>query len=341
MGKKSAPAPPDYSSLSESSEKAAELSYKISQEQLAWSKEMWSEQKETVNTVLDTQMEQMGEQWQIAKDDRARYEEMYLPMEEQYLQKAQDWDSDERRGEEVAKAQTEVGTQFDAARQNALQRLESYGIDPSQTRSQALDLGVRMEQAKATAGAANNARTQIEKEGMGMMGESINVGRGMASQGLNYAASSQNAGNSAGNTASSWQGAGNSMGSPTAWNSAGNQSTQTGVSAKNAQFSNSMDSYNATQANSAWNTVAGLAGAGMGATGFAEGGEARAPESRGIPEKSSTGGGYNIPETVVRRKGSDYFDKMIEKGINDEKIAMRKSGVMRQALALPSPEALQ
>jgi hypothetical protein len=214
MGGKSAPSPPDYSGIAAASEEAARISAEVAREQLEWSKQMWAEQKPLVDEYVSTSSEIMQGQWETAKADRTRYEQLYQPIEEDYLQKAAGWDSDQRRADQAAKAESEISQQFDAQRKNALQRLEAYGVDPSQTRSQALDLGVRIEQAKAMAMGAKTARDQVEREGMGMRGESINVGRGMASQGLQYAGQSLAATQPIAQGSAAWQGAGAAMGSP-------------------------------------------------------------------------------------------------------------------------------
>ncbi len=58
----------------------------------------------------------------------------------------------------AGQAQADVATASNAARANATQQLESYGIDPSQTRYGALDLGSQITQAAATAGAGTASR---------------------------------------------------------------------------------------------------------------------------------------------------------------------------------------
>jgi hypothetical protein len=60
--------------------------------------------------------------------------------------------------------------------------LEGYGIDPSQTRSQAMDRGVRAMEAAAAAQAGNQGRKYVEQMGRALRGEAINIGRGMPSQ---------------------------------------------------------------------------------------------------------------------------------------------------------------
>jgi hypothetical protein len=71
------------------------------------------------------------------------------------LQEAQDYATPARREMEAGAAMADVTNQFDLARQAAQDRLESFGIDPSQVRSGALDISSRVSEAAARAGAGN------------------------------------------------------------------------------------------------------------------------------------------------------------------------------------------
>ena len=227
---------------------------------------------------------------------------------------------------------------------------------------------MRIEQAKAQAQGASNARTQTEREGMGMLGDTINIGRGLPSQGMQYAGQSLAAGQGATNSAGQWQGASNAMGSPTAWMGQSNQAIGTSGNLLSADYNNQMKAYEANQANSPWNIVGGLAGAyaGAGAPGLgaglamlAEGGELAIPPPsmqgmhEGMGEVSGPGGPkddaiparlsdgeYVIPEEVVRRKGTEFFDKLIAKTKGDLQEREQGAQVYEHAMALPPPEAI-
>ncbi|MDX1297284.1 MAG: hypothetical protein R3260_03450 [Pseudomonas sp.] len=363
------PPPPDYSGIAAASEEAAEIQAAVALEQLDWTKEMWADQRATLDEIMEVAMPQMQEQWETAKADRERYEELYQPLEEEYLERAAGWDTPARRDAEAAKIQTEISKQFDAQRKNALQRLESYGVDPSQTRNQALDLGVRIEQAKAMAQGANEARSNVEREGLGMLGESINVGRGLPAQGLQYAASSQAAQNQAAQNAAAWQGASNAMGSPTAWMAGSDRSLGTWGNALTGGYNAQLNAYNAEQANSPLSLLSSGLGVASGLgwsplgnkggefTSYANGGETAIPmEGEYIPagtevqgpggpkddmiDAKLSDGEFVIPEEVVRRKGTEFFDKLIEKTHKD--LAERAQGaqVTPNGTAIPPPTSM-
>jgi len=348
MGK-DAPDPPDFSGIAAVSEAQAKEMAEIAREQLDWSKQQWTDQQGMINPLLAQQEEISEQQWADAQEDRGRYEQLYQPMEEEYLQRAQDWDSPERRGREAAEAMVEVGSQFEAQRQNALRRLEGYGVDPSTTRSQALDLGVRVEEAKAKSLAGTQARDQTEREGMGMLGESINVGRGLPSQGLQYSGQALQANAAAQAGTGAWQGAAQAIGTPGQYyagsgNALGNQANALG-----SQYNAQIGQFNAEAATSPWNTIAQLGGGYLG-TKFAEGGEAVAiPDGQVSGPGGSTDdaiqanlsdGEYVVPADVVLRKGTEFFDKLVTKVKEEQAQRENNAQVGREAMAIPPDAAM-
>lgn len=182
MGKKSTPKPPDYGPLAESSEEIARINAEAAKEQLVWAREQDAANRATLERVLGVQLPIMEEQFRNAQEDRKRYEETYLPIEQNLIEEFKAYDSPERLATERGRAISDVSTQFDAQRKGALSRLESYGIDPSTTRNQALDLNMRIAQAATSAGVADAATQRVENTGRALRAEAINIGRGLPSQ---------------------------------------------------------------------------------------------------------------------------------------------------------------
>ena len=354
FGKSDAPDAPDYSALSEASKYQADLQYKASQEQLDWSRKQWAEQKGTLDQIMSVAMPQMRGMWEDSKADRDRYEREYMPIESDYLKQVSGWDTPERRAEAVAQTQSDISQQFEIQRQNALQRLEGYGIDPSQTRSQALDLGVRMQEATAKAAGSKNARDQIEREGLELKGGTIPMGRGLVTQAKEGAEGSRSASNLAGGAAGGWQEAGKVMGTGMDWAAQAGNTMGNWANSMTQQHEANIGAYNAENA---WvGNLMQAAGAGAGAyaggkagANAAEGGEIQAlpspqgevrgpggPTDDAIPVRMSDKE-YVVPADVVHRKGTEFFDKLIKK--TQEDLAERESHaqVAQSAMALPPP----
>jgi hypothetical protein len=137
--------------------------------------------------------------WQdgIARADRERYESVYRPVEDQFIEEASTYGSPERQAEAAAAAMADVRTAGAASRSAAQREAASLGINPNSGRwggiSRAGDLG----ESLATAGAANAARTAVRDKGLSLKADIANLGRGVSAQALNTAAGATNTQNSA------------------------------------------------------------------------------------------------------------------------------------------------
>jgi hypothetical protein len=296
-GKGDAPEAPDYSELAAVSEKSAEYSYKTAQEQLAWAKEVYADNKAVGDQVIDFALGQMDKQAAWADADRARYEDIYQPLEDQAAQRAQDYVTPERQEYEAGKAEADVAMQFEAARRAAQDKLEGYGVDPSQLRSGALDLQSRVAEAAAQAGAGNQARFRTEQYGDQLMANAINTGKGYPAQTLGAAGAAGASGNQATNTGlATTQSGANTMGTGYQWQGMGNQGVGMWGQILNAGYQNQLQGWQANQdASSGWGQALGLAASFI--PGFAEGGVIPGDEGAMIPPEASPSGGA-IPDDV-------------------------------------------
>lgn len=306
-GKSSAPKAPDYGPLAAVSEKQADYAFQLSKEQQDWAEKVYNENKDVSDAVIDFAMGQMDRQDQWAQQDRARYEAIYQPLEEQLAQEAQDYSSPERMEAEAGKAEADVAQQFDQARQAAQDRLEQYGVDPSQTRAGALDLQTRVAEAAAQASAGNQARTQTENIGRALRSEAINVGKGYPGQIAGSMAGSGSSGNQSVNTGLAQTASGaQTMGTGGTWANQGMNAVGTWGNILNAGYQNQLDKFKADQSSSSgWGSALGMGASIAGHfMGFEEGGaipdeEAMLYADGGgpVPVEASPSGGA-IPDDI-------------------------------------------
>lgn len=331
MGSK-APDPPDLGPLAEGSAESAQIAQDTALEQLAWAREQDTMNRELLNRVVSSQEAVQGETLKNAQTDRRRYEQIYQPLEDTLTKEFQDYNTPERQGLERGRAIADVNTQFDAARRNALQRLESFGVDPSQTRNAALDLGTRVQQAAAQASAASNATRNTEATGRALRAEALNIGKGYPSNVAGSYGQALAAGNSAvGNanqttstSANALQGANSYLGtSIQGFGQAGNTMNQ--------GYQNQLSQFNANQeaTTGMLSAVGGIAGMFMadgGRPGDRRKGITIDNDTGLIDEGPTDGSGiddqvpimasvdeYVIPADVVRKKGVEFFDKLVER----------------------------
>jgi hypothetical protein len=329
------PPAPDLSGYAGASEDLANSLAQGYEDQLAWVREQDAANREILQQVLGVQLPAMQEQFSNAQEDRQRYEDVFRPLEDQFVQEAQGYDTPARREQERARAMADVNTQFDAQRRNATQRLESYGVDPSMTRNAALDIGVRTAQAAAAAAAGTGAERYVEDKGRELRGQAINMGRGLMPNIAAGYAGATGTGGAAVNAANQTTGTGaaaatSALGfSGQALQGYGNAA---GIMTQN--FENQMAQYDAEQAQSAGmlQGIGNIAGMAFGIpprpkpTGNADGGMAIPLDdgliNTGIGDGSGiddaitarvSDGEYIIPADVVRIKGQEFFDKLVQK----------------------------
>jgi hypothetical protein len=295
MGSKAkAPPPPDYGPIAAASERAAEMSFQLGQEQLAWAREQYANDSGIIQRIVDAAMQRAEINDADAARDRERYERIFQPLEDKLAQEAKDYASPERERLEMEKAQATVAQQFEAQRRAAMQNLESYGVDPTSMRAGALDLGARVSQAAAQAGAGNQARAQTEAIGRALRSEAINVGRGYPGQIAGTYATALQSNNQAGNTTLAGTASGAStMGTGTQWFSNANQALAGWGNTLNMGYNNALAAadFNSRQSSG----LGALAGAALGAIGNAGGIAAFFEEGGAVPPGASSGTSSGIP----------------------------------------------
>ncbi len=281
----------------------------------------------------------MDEMFNAWKTDRARYEDVFVPLQDQIIEYAQNYDTPEKRAQEAAKRAADVSASFDAERANAQRNLESYGVDPSQTRQQALDLDIRAKEAAAQAGAAQEGRDYVEQMGVALRGQAEEMGRGLPTQALAAGQLGAGIGANLMKTDIASDIAGGQlygMAVPTA--GAVTQGIGNWGNLLNTSFANQLGEWGANRQNTQdiWGGIKGLIETGadiygaladggtpegapnMYADGNMPGGAIPAPSSAAagvsdrVPAMVSEGE-YVVPADVVRAKGTEFFDKLTEK----------------------------
>lgn len=180
-GKSSAPPAPDYTPVANADMQTAQMQMQLGEQQLAQTQSNFNQTWPYAQQYLQQQTASSAAETAAAGQQQQFYDQTYAPIEKQFAGEAQDYSTQGRSDQNAAQAMGDVANSFDAARANATTNLESYGIDPSQTRYGALDLGTRISQAAAMAGADTQSRLNTQNTGLALQGEAINVGRGYPS----------------------------------------------------------------------------------------------------------------------------------------------------------------
>lgn len=372
MSSPKAPPPPDYSGIAAASQAASQLSFQIQKEQLDWSKQQFAKTTDISDRIINDAIARQDKLDASAAEDRARYTSVFQPLEDSLAKEAQDYSTPARREMRAGAAMSDVSQQFKVARAAAQDRLESFGIDPSQTRAAALDVNSRIAEAAARAGAGNQAREQTDAVGRALRSEAINVGRGYPGQVAQSYGLAMQGGQGAANTAfGNVQSGASTMGTPMQWGQMGTSALGTWGNTLNMGYGNQMDRFKANQsASSGWGQALGLVGGiGMAAMGMpgssvggaglktlfgmAEGGpvpESMSPSGGAVtddvPAQGPTGaiqlngGEFVVPKDVLNWKGEEFFQNTIKKA-REAKQQAPAQPEMRQAVALGQHPAVR
>lgn len=356
-GKNSAPPPPDYSGVAAASEKSAKYAYDLGEDQLAWAKQQYAQDKAVSDRVVDSFLNTQDVNTATAAKDRARYEATYQPLEDRLAADALDYANGTRRDVEMGRAQSGVAQQMNAARTASMQRLADFGVDPTSLKAQSLDRNFSIQQGAAQAAAGNQASQQVDATGRALRSEAINVGRGYPGQIATQYGTALQSGSGAVNSALATTASGaNTMGTAPQWQGLGNQAIGNWGNALNMGYQNQLAQFNANQnASSGWGSALGM-GVGLLTTplkgtllgSLAEGGAvpdvrgghvpAEASPTRGqavddVPARLNVGE-FVMPKDAVSWYGEKHFQNMIEKSRKE-----REQAVAQPSVAVAAPEA--
>lgn len=241
-GKSSAPTPPDYTPIAQADAAAAQRQFQLGEEQLQWGKDQFERVWPYAQRYMNAQAGTTEAEQKAATEAQQMYDTTYRPIETKFAGQVGDYASGARSDQNAGRAMADVANTFDASRKAATDQLESFGIDPSQTRFGALDLGARISKAAAMAAAGTQSRLNTEATGLSLEGEAINVGRGYPGSIATSYKTATDAGSSginAGNSTS--QTGANTMGSPTNYFGAGNTALGNWGTTLNLGFNNARD----------------------------------------------------------------------------------------------------
>lgn len=318
----------------------------IAKDYLAFSKQQYAANQGFVKKVLDVQLPAMREQLLAGRQDRARYNKYFAPLETKFAQEAKAYDTPARREAEAGRATADVASAAEQQRENAARQLESFGIDPSMTRAQAIDRQVGVATAANEAMAANQGRIGVEERGRQFEQAAINIGRGYPAQSLAATQGAVNTGTAATGTQMAPQGQMN-QGAGVSGNFFSGASNALQGAAGTYQAIN-------TAANQTpWlDTVATIGGmAAGGAAGHMAGGgtpDRKLPVPVGVRTERDTVPAlvgrheFVVPSDVVLRKGTEFLEKMIHKTRAEASgVPLTKPGKAKDSAADPAIPGMQ
>lgn len=114
-----------------------------------------------------------------AEEDRARYQDVFLPLQDQYIAEAKDWDSPARKAARGEQAAADVRQQIKAADGTRVRQAMAMGLNPNSGAFQAGQRRAGVDAGLAVAGARNLSDRQVDAEAETRQANAINLGSGL------------------------------------------------------------------------------------------------------------------------------------------------------------------
>ena len=318
---------PGIQRTAEASEKVGLEQVALGREQLAYQKDRAEKTDALTSKLIDAQIGLSNTQADVAKSEYKRYQDTYVPLENEIASQAKQYDQDAQNDKFASQAAADVAQGYSGAAQQTLRSQGRLGLRPSADAFAAINSKLQAQEAGATAAAKTNAREAARNTGLQMKMNAVNIGKGLPGTASTAASGAVNANNSAGNLQF---GANNSYNAGVA---SANQFTNTGLNFMNSAGSqySALSNYGLQAYNMSAQQTAALinaAGSAYGAKAdggpihYADGsqvhdeaGKVNGPGtgiSDSIPARLSDGE-YVIPADVVKQLGVRHFDKLLEK----------------------------
>jgi hypothetical protein len=198
MGKKSNPAPPDYTPLAEASAEAAQIQADLGYAQLDFAKQQYEANSPLLQSIANMQMDAQQQQMDQAQNYFDYQIETFRPLEQSIVQQAQDFNTDSYRDQVASRAAADSGRAFAATRAMNERASASMGVNPNSGRFAGMNAASGLQQAASRAAAMTGARTQAEQMGYARQLDAAGLGRGLAGASTAAYGGATNAGSQAG-----------------------------------------------------------------------------------------------------------------------------------------------
>ena len=153
---------------------------KFSKEQFAIDNARQEKQDALSEKVTNQQLAAAEQAQGWATEDRDRFNNVFEPLQDQFIDTANNWDSAERQQQVASEAKADVLNNAAQQRGATQRQMTSMGVSPTSGRYAGVDRAGETTTALAAAGAENTSRNQVRKEGVAMRGDAINLGSGLS-----------------------------------------------------------------------------------------------------------------------------------------------------------------
>lgn len=344
--------PPDTNpgqiAAAESATEVGKMQKETAMEYLNFSKQQYADFKDDLKEIAAAQKKIMEDTAKRGEEYATYERETFRPLEKRLVSEAESFDTAAKREEMASQGMADVAQAYETQRQQALDTLAKYGVNPNSARFAAINAQLAQGEAGARAGVATKSRIAAEEMGRARLYDAAALGRGLASNATAAASTAVGAGSAAGgSTTAGADYMGKSYGQTGTMLGGASSSFGTAGNIYGQEFNARMQGYNAEQQRSAdmfggiGKAVGAWAGGGFPMP-FADGGKAKrlgrggkvtgpgGPVDDKIPAMLSDGE-YVLPADTVKAIGAKKLDKIVKKTHTPAAVQKRKALGKRSA----------
>jgi len=197
-GKSKAPPAPNYQPIATADEQAAQLQANTANQQMAWAQQQFAQNQAEIQPLVSQETQAATAQNQQAQASYNRYTNTEIPLQNQYLAEAEQYNNPAYAQQQAGTAVANTDEAYTGARNNNMQQLQTYGVDPGTARSTATNAMLGSQEAGAKAAAATASTQNTRMTGLNLQGNAENMMAGLPGQ----STEEYGGANSAGSTAS-------------------------------------------------------------------------------------------------------------------------------------------
>ena len=199
LGGDDAPDPnPGQIAAAEASAEVGRMQRDTAMEYLNFSKEQYADFKDDLKEIAQAQKKIMSDTATRAEEYAAYERETFRPLEKRLVSEAEAYATPAKQEELASQGMADVAQAYQMQRQQALDTMAKYGINPNSARFAAINAQLGQGEAAARAGVATKSRIAAEEMGRARLYDAAALGRGLASNATAAAGTAVAAGTSAG-----------------------------------------------------------------------------------------------------------------------------------------------
>ena len=189
---------PGQIAAAQASAEVGKMQQETAMEYLNFSKQQYADFKDDLKEISAAQKKIMSDTATRAEEYATYERETFRPLEKRLVSEAEGYSTAAKQEELASQGMADVASAYQVQRQQALDTMAKYGINPNSARFAAINAQLGQGEAAARAGVATKSRIAAEEMGRARLYDAAALGRGLASNATAAAGTAAAAGTSAG-----------------------------------------------------------------------------------------------------------------------------------------------